>query len=1479
MRIGVLILKKYLQLGHLHIVGVVLATFVAGYLYLVHSVMPKYISQMLPVAEEMAKDYLNGSVKIGSASWNGGLTAEFDNVTVKDIQNKDVAVLPKTRLSFRPWLAVFKPARALTRIAIEEPTLYLRLDDNGQWNMATLMKESESTETPFYGLLEVNKGKLKVETNVGKWNFDVDGNVNGGANPKFDFNVDIKAKEDIVKVAGLTTTKGVGKIQVNTKKLTFKDYAPLVKHYTNINEFVGEILNTHLVFDNNGKVATVSGETEFANIKGVYAVNNTEKHSFNIAGSVKAKESILDVQRLDAVIDDTQALHLHGKADVHDLDNVGGQGLLTSPKLAYKGYEIEKLHLPFTLSKKFVQIDDASVNYGGGKAVASATIDLRDETLTADIDLRNIKHKLSAKVGDEIQANGAMAVLVRPKTEKTTNTKKVYEIHAAADTVNLQWQNVLINKLALDGDIDNRKITINHFSAQTGDGVIALKGSAVVAENGTLALSGRMADLAIDPLLYHFVDLNGKGKLSMNFDIKGTIDSPEFGSVVQLRDVDVMNLKMREMHGFVGMKNNVVSVKNMGATLTQGRHIFNGTIDLKKEDPILDLDIVSKHVRVEPLVALVTNDYALTGNLDNKVHISGTPKHPRIAGDMKLTDGSVQTYLLKGISGKYLYDDGFVDLQDFVVGLFVADVKFGGTMSKDQKLDFDIAANNIDISKSPYLDKNISVLGLLNVDGHIGGFVAKPTFKGAVQANELKINGEAYTDIEGNVDCDMKTVNTFDIGFKQPFKLVSGNIGEGVFAAKGNLDLVNEFLTGQVLIKNGDINGLLRTDKLDYAVNGNIDGKVDICPLGKGSGINFEITSHNLNTHSLIYDDFIAKGKFAKQVLSLDELLLKEEESKTGNGYIRADGVVDFAKKTLDFHANAVEANPCIVNVAMKDPLQLKGHMNMEAVLTGTFENPQAVATLDLSNGAYSDISFDKVSVAAKLENDTIYVDKLDATRDVYGLYAKGFIPLDALRSRADRKKADAEMNLTLNMDNTELGVLTAFKQVDWATGNMQGNVVLSGTLDSPKINGAIKLEDGTLKIKNVNPVFEKIQVDTMFNGSQISLNKLSMTLGKKGSILADGYYDLVANDLEAYKINVHAKDAEIAYSSMFKGIINSDLEITPQTYRNYWQGIQRTSGVRPLIKGNLRLDDVLANIVTVEDSEVGSQTNIGLDMKVELGPKIHMLNSMFYDIWLNGGLDIKGGYYSQTTKNEAEDERIISRHNRGPDGIRIDGKIAADKGSITYLRTPFKLTKAELNWNQPGEILPHVKLDSWARFGKYRIFIDIDSPLNDVKNDEMLKLTSSPPLERNTLVRMLTLQRETADAGNDITNDDLNNVMAAGLQMAVLGNVELWVKQTLGLDQFRVYTGKVNPGIAFDGNYSKKELTQEDKNRYNVLVSKYLTDKFMVGYTTSFNADEKVLYGQYDIGKHFNLTYSEREKLDNKKEHWYGLEYRIDFK
>ena len=377
-----------------------------------------------------------------------------------------------------------------------------------------------------------------------------------------------------------------------------------------------------------------------------------------------------------------------------------------------------------------------------------------------------------------------------------------------------------------------------------------------------------------------------------------------------------------------------------------------------------------------------------------------------------------------------------------------------------------------------------------------------------------------------------------------------------------------------------------------------------------------------------------------------------------------------------------------------------------------------------------------------------------------------------------------------------------------------------------------------------MDTALENINLDVDFAGNTVLLRNVSTKLGK-GTLSAEGSYALQTTEKDAYKLHIKADNVELA-SQIFTGRINSEVELVPQRYRDRRKAkgnVRPPVEYRPLIKGQLKLDDVVVNMPTIPEMGEG-ESNLGLDMQVELGKKIHLYNK--------GGIHVKGSTVFPV----------------------IDGTIKAEKGTITYLRTDFKLRDAGLVWVEPGTFLPNVNLESMARFSRYRIYMKINGPVEKMD----LVLTSDPPLERNTIVRMLTLQRDTAGS-NEVTSEDMNNLMTVGLQMTVLGDVETWIKQTLGLDQFRIYTGKVRSGIGYESSkVGNQDLTTDERNQYNVLVSKYLNNNFMFGYTTSFDALDRSIFGQYDISRHMNITYSRSYDLNDKTDNWYGLEYKITF-
>lgn len=1430
-------MKKYFRF-----IAFLIVLLSAGYIFLVHTVMPKYIRQSIPEAERIASSFINGSITLKDITWNGGLSAEVGQLEVKDAQGQKVAEIPRIIVHLRPWLALDKGARAVSRVELVRPQVYLSMDDKQQWNMAKLLKSSDSDKTPFYGLLEISNGVMHVAMPQGQWDIPVSGTVNGGANPKFALGLRLGSGVDTLAVGGLVTTKGEGRIELKSDKLALAPYAALAKHYAGVEELKGDLSKLALIYVNEKGKQRYSGEVNLAGLEGKMQLGDA-KHSLKLDGQVRAHDSYLNISSLEAVVDGRK-LALEGEADLRDTDAPSAKGVLTADKLAYEGYKLEKLRLPFRGDKKEIILENVAAAYGGGAIKCNATYSLEEKVLTGDLELKDVTHVTPDRPKDDVHINAKLALLAKVLEDKL-------QLHAATEVMELEWRGLKINRMNMDGAVDKNGLAIDHFSAFAGErGVLLATGN--VNKAGELHIEGRMTDFPINPVLAA-AGKEGSGLCSTGFAVGGKLTAPEFAGVLQLTQAEFMEQKIKEAHGFVALKDNQLTIKNFRANMEQGHHIVSGLVDLRGEEPYVDLSLETYGVRIEPIMALILGkkDVPVTGNLDNIMQVRGTTSQPYVYGEVHASDGSAMEQLYNSVDGRYLYDKGTLELEDFLIKAFYADVKLDGTMADDGRLNFDMVAKNVDLAHLPIKDETIDLGGKVNAKGHIGGRITAPTFRGDVDSDKVLINGEALTELSGTVDGRGLPYNMFKVSFKQPYKHDPSNYG--LYTADVNLNLQEKYMQGKVQMLWGDIGGLLRMARMDYDINGQMQGLLDFCPQGKGSGLNISITADDVKIHELNYSHMELKGNIKKTLLTLDEVKLQEQDGITDRGLITAGGQIELKEQGFNLSMQAFKANPAIVTAVMKDPPEIKGEMDMQVQLAGTVAKPSGKGSLEIINGSVAGVGVDKLNAELALKNDTIKLEYLVASKDAYSVKASGDIPLDVFRSKEQRRNPRSQMNIIMDLNEARLGILPALsKMVEWGVGETNGAVRLAGTLEEPLLYGSLKIVDGAVKIKDLDTALEAINLDVDFQGNTVLLRNVSTKLGK-GTLAAEGSYALQTTEKDAYKLHIKADNAELA-SQIFTGRINSEIEIVPQKYRDRKKAkgnVPPPVEYRPLIKGQLKLDDVVVNMPTVPEMGEG-ESNFGLDMKVELGKKIHLYNSYLYDIWLNGGIHIKGSTLFPI----------------------VDGTIKADKGTISYLRTDFKLQKAGLVWVEPGTFLPNVNLESTARFSRYRIYMKVNGPVEKMD----LVLTSDPPLERNTIVRMLTLQRDTAGS-NEVTSEDMNNLMTVGLQMTVLGDVETWIKQTLGLDQFRIYTGKVRSGIGFESAKDRsQDLTTDERNQYNVLVSKYLNNNFMFGYTTSFDALDRSIFGQYDISRHMNITYSRSYDMNDKTDNWYGLEYKITF-
>jgi translocation and assembly module TamB len=212
----------------------------------------------------------------------------------------------------------------------------------------------------------------------------------------------------------------------------------------------------------------------------------------------------------------------------------------------------------------------------------------------------------------------------------------------------------------------------------------------------------------------------------------------------------------------------------------------------------------------------------------------------------------------------------------------------------------------------------------------------------------------------------------------------------------------------------------------------------------------------------------------------------------------------------------------------------------------------------------------------------------------------------------------------------------------------------------------------------------------------------------------------------------------------------------------------------------------------------------------------------------------------------------------------KMSGSLKVKRGgTINYLKTEFKIREGVANFNQVASFMPSIEFFADTKLTQAKVFLSVRGPLGAAE----MKLTSNPEMSQTQIIQLLTLR----DAyKNGQTNMDAGDLLAVGLQMSFLSEVEGIMRQYLYLDKFSISRGS---GSAFDRQSAEKEY-RENKYDFNVSMGKYITDKVMLKYTHGFGGDNINRYGvQYDINDRWGVSL---ERESNK--YIFGVEARITF-
>lgn len=1422
------------------------------YLILWKVILPAGLERAIPLVEDTAGEYLNGQLQMETMEVGPDLTFTARNLRLADQGGKLVAEVPALSLHLDPLklLTGSGTLGMVSRITLEGPRLFLVQDERQEWNIAHLLKESQSSSTEFKGMIVLKNGTVDLQLPYGNWQAGVDGTIDPSRNPVFGLDLEVSRKGQTIRVSGNLDTSRQGTLTVRTDFLSLQDFSPLVEHFLPVTGIRGAVGDTSITWTNNAEGSRLSGSVQLHQIGAVYAWQGKEL-ALTAEGGLSFAQLHLQARDLDVTVNGQRA-RLSGGLNLTDLqnpradrlqveldgfdlgalpldlpvsgslsgsvavdgtkENLTGNGTFTSPSLTFQDYEAEQVTLPFSFRSHRVETDGAKASLGGGSVLAKASYDWESREGQAALTLEQVDGGMFAPRLGSLILDGTLYAAGQYGDGKL-------QMETVSSDLSLSWGNLKLQEIALDGTLDGSNLTLSRLSAYTEEGG-ALAGSGSL-QDGRLQGDLYVTGLPVDPLL-RALGQEGRGNLSGHLTLGGSLESPQAFGAFSFQDGELLGQTIQEAHGAVEWKDQKAGFHNVEVTLDQGSHILDGTVDLSGSEPLLELKLETRGIRLEPFSQAFQSPWPVTGNLTNTITVKGPLSNPSFTGHVHAWDGSVNKFLVDEVDGDYTYDGKILQLKNFRAQALTCSAQFSGTVSRDGFLDIGIDAKNINLLRLPWLKDSVDLAGNVNFSGSITGHTSRPQFQGVLSSDSVLINGVEFTGLALSFQSQGGHVNTFQGTFQQK----TG----GDYALKARFDFDRKLFQWTVDVTRGNVRSLLQMGGIKADVDGYLSGRIEANPDGPRTG---------MTIIGKVEDGKVAGVPFASADFDIYTHLgqwkiRKLQAQESGGGLIAAQGNFNLKERTIDLELATSEANAKLLTVGMDNPPEVSGKLNIVAQLKGNLDDPNGNFSLEMKEGSISGMAFDSLYGMVTLRNDMFHLDQFLIQRDVYKVSAYGTFPMDLLRPVAKRKNPESRMNLEVRLDNGNLAILpTLTKWVQWADGPTSGRVVITGTLEDYNLDGSIDLDGGTVKFRGLDNTFDNVKFHAGFNGKTITLKEFSAVTGKNGSITASGSYLLNDVSGKPYHLDLAIKDVELVSSSV-KGKLNGTF------------GLEHRDS-KPFLTGNLKLDKGYLGISAIPEFGQGG-SDIGLDVDVDLGNNLHLYNAAFMDLWLKGQFHILGSTAVP----------------------QINGSIRVNRGSrLKYLGTPFNIGFGEIYWPRPGTFVPNVNMSAFTRLGQYNIMAKASGPLS--LDDIVIKLSSDPPQDENTLKRFLTLKTDDASLGDEAWR----GLVDAGLQMTFLADVEDAIKDALGLDELRIYSGTVQNTIAFSADPDRaNEVTGQDRRQYNVLLSRYFGRKLLIGYTTSFDGEKSNLYAGYRIAPRVHIGIS----TDQDNNHWYGVQYRTRF-
>jgi len=874
----------------------------------------------------------------------------------------------------------------------------------------------------------------------------------------------------------------------------------------------------------------------------------------------------------------------------------------------------------------------------------------------------------------------------------------------------------------------------------------------------------------LKPLVYNYLK---SGWLSGKLDLKGIIAEGEVTSLAA-------KIKVED--------------NELGDFLLQAE----GTID---KDNFMDLKLKAEEISLEGL-GQTLNYNEIAGQASFVGTLSGLLENPKIKGKIEVREGQISGVPFNCLEGMIEYQGNRLKLEDLLFNEEGLALKGGGSINfSETKDEMEIKVSlQVEQADLNYLAKYFSIEPLLSGSAQGDIFIQSrgSQFEANGDLQIKKINIISYMAESGNLTFSLKDKKVrieslvLNSGKSQLYVQGEVNLEEGL-----PLDLRVNFLNQRIVHL---MSYFLQPDLISK-FRGKATGSLEIKGNYASPELYLSALIEDAQLEGVPLNSIEVKLDKIGSVVRINRLTLSQRK-----GELTAGGWIDLDKdnKNLDIHLSADNLDLSQLSNIFGIEDEITGLVNFKAEVAGDIDSPDISFSAKVEKGKFQDFIFDNLTFEALYNQDILEVKQFVLDKEGHQIQGRGKIPYkfsSVSKEKVTPSLTDVPIDFILTLENTDLSFISMFfkEDIKQIQGLTNAELKLSGTLNQPILNGNIALSSGLIEFYESPVKINDLSVLLYLEDNLVKIEDMNFQIDQY-RIYTSGEFALKNLQLQDLNINIWSNKEEILYQDIFKAQADLKVKLTGPF-------------ASPRVEGILTLSQAELNWKK-DNKEIPSDTSEILskliNLKGDIDLEVKILDNLIaktndFNLKLVGGLKVQGALSDP----------------------KINGGLQIKQGHVTFLDKNFRVSEGKVIFvDSTGEDMI-LDIRAKTEIDDIDVFVNISGILAQ----PMVTFSSSPALNESEIISLLMFSKNYAGLTEGeigtILREEMVNLIAKGLSIRFINQIEDEIANSLGLDEFKIETifkQEQSSDLAFIPGFSLETLAFK--------VGKYLSENFYLTYS-----------------------------------------------